>query len=671
MPLEHELSYLPIIQSPLVQPEKDDDVEDIESARLDSHSSPSPKPEPTPDASTPQFRRFQQSTNIELFYDLFFVANLTVFTYEHEVNDGESLKQYVGFFCIIWFTWYQVSLYDVRFFMDSVFERVCKAMQFLVMIGFAVVGPEFNPGEEVERGEANGEGPSLIYFALYFARNYKKVVLPMLLLVGTYFVAAMVYLGLYWTFHLNSTGENHTYIVWYVIAVLETILATAVSVVWRNLSFQGTHLVERMSLLTLIIFGEGAIGIARACQNIVYSDDVFDFVGPVAAAIVCAVFNLYFVCLPILFPSPSTLTIHPQMYMIYFDWQHEELFGTIRQQIWSFLHFPLHVALVLAVEGFSQCITWTAAVRRNNALLKEFNHWNTILDNFTNPDIPPSSFQSAATALNHTALELLDRSLSRSSALLATSQGIGYYYQTNDSAIPTIAAGPEDLEGAYNAFAWLLGILFNTVFKIAGFEPPASAAEINEAVEYLQGPLDFDEVPHDHWRDQSVENITKAWTVFEVTFVYFYVTMGSFLVLCTVLAWLNRGRKTKLFMFRLVFTAVVGLGIALLATMDATGTVGGFVLSAWLLPTITICLFVDEPHHRKYKSSFEASSCHCRMNPGWIWAKCSPISGRSGGFSDDSFLHIAIVVIKLSYCKDLSKAPRSKQASWRKAAVRS
>lgn len=79
----------------------------------------------------------------------------------------------------------------------------------------------------------------------------------MLLLVGTYFIAAMVYLGLYWTFHLNADGENHTYIVWYVVAILETILATMVSVVWRNISFQGTHLVERMSLLTLIIFGEG------------------------------------------------------------------------------------------------------------------------------------------------------------------------------------------------------------------------------------------------------------------------------------------------------------------------------------------------------------------------------------------------------------------------------
>lgn len=53
----------------------------------------------------------------------------------HEVNDGDTLKQYIGFFCVLWFTWYQVGLYDVRFSMDSVVERIAKAIQFLVMIG--------------------------------------------------------------------------------------------------------------------------------------------------------------------------------------------------------------------------------------------------------------------------------------------------------------------------------------------------------------------------------------------------------------------------------------------------------------------------------------------------------------------------------------------------------
>lgn len=68
------------------------------------------------------------------------------------------------------FTWYQVGLYDVRFSMDSVFERMAKAAQFLVMMGFAVVGPKFNPGEESgdEQPPEVATVPSLKYFVSAF-----------------------------------------------------------------------------------------------------------------------------------------------------------------------------------------------------------------------------------------------------------------------------------------------------------------------------------------------------------------------------------------------------------------------------------------------------------------------------------------------------------------------
>ena len=44
---------------------------------------------------------------------------------------------------MIWFTWLQVTLFDVRFARDSVFERVCKAAQLAVMVGFASAGTRF------------------------------------------------------------------------------------------------------------------------------------------------------------------------------------------------------------------------------------------------------------------------------------------------------------------------------------------------------------------------------------------------------------------------------------------------------------------------------------------------------------------------------------------------
>jgi hypothetical protein len=97
----------------------------------------------------PSFHRHAEATTHELFYDLFFVANLTTFTSVLEINNHKSLTAYIGFFSLLWLTWYQVSLYDVRFSADSVFERVAKAIHFGVMVGFAVIGPQWKPGQEI------------------------------------------------------------------------------------------------------------------------------------------------------------------------------------------------------------------------------------------------------------------------------------------------------------------------------------------------------------------------------------------------------------------------------------------------------------------------------------------------------------------------------------------
>lgn len=54
-----------------------------------------------------------------------------------------ALGAYIGFLGIIWFTWLQVTLFDIRFARDSIFERSCKAVQLGVMVGFASAGTRF------------------------------------------------------------------------------------------------------------------------------------------------------------------------------------------------------------------------------------------------------------------------------------------------------------------------------------------------------------------------------------------------------------------------------------------------------------------------------------------------------------------------------------------------
>ena len=97
---------------------------------------------------------------------------------------------------------------------------------------------------------------------IWHVRKYQKAKLPLSLMVGLHFVAAMIYLGI--TFRFRDYNSR-VYIAWYIIAVLETALSVGFSLVWDVLSFKGTHLVNRMSLLTLIIIGEGIIVV---CTNV-------------------------------------------------------------------------------------------------------------------------------------------------------------------------------------------------------------------------------------------------------------------------------------------------------------------------------------------------------------------------------------------------------------------
>jgi low temperature requirement protein LtrA len=319
-------------------------------------------------------QRHAETTISELFYDLFFVANLTSFTSMIEINDIKKLKAYVGFFSLLWLTWYQVSLYDVRFLKDTrtLFERVTKAIHFGVMVGFAIIGPQWKPGENVNDYtiyKAFGlflMVSRLTLFAqysvtLFLARKTKKIVIPLSIIMVFTLLAAISYGALTsaWPNSVEpgnkstSVGQKtNVYIHWYVIALLETFITIAVSCTFRVISFKGTHMVQRMSLSTLIILGEGIIVICKSISKIVKNQ--FLWTAAVVGQVISAVFIIYFV------------------YMLYFDRMEEDHFGSIMQQLWSFVHFPLHVVLVLLLQGISLLIIWAQLVQALHGMYLDF-----------------------------------------------------------------------------------------------------------------------------------------------------------------------------------------------------------------------------------------------------------------------------------------------------------
>jgi low temperature requirement protein LtrA len=83
-----------------------------------------------------------------------------------------------------------------------------------------------------------------------------------------YAVAMGAFAAMTPAFQGEKKDHRLVYLVWYVVAAAESIAAITISCCWRMLSFKKTHLMERMSLLTIIVIGEGAIGVTKTVSRL-------------------------------------------------------------------------------------------------------------------------------------------------------------------------------------------------------------------------------------------------------------------------------------------------------------------------------------------------------------------------------------------------------------------
>ncbi|OLN96188.1 hypothetical protein CCHL11_03220 [Colletotrichum chlorophyti] len=304
------------------------------------------------DKDTGEVRLFvrHNANTIELFSDLFFVANLETFTQTHSITDVGSLAAYIGFFGIIWFTWFQITLHDVRFSVDSGYERMCKIIQFLLFVGFALVGSSFSPGGKEHNNASFRLLCNLLFatrlllvaqysVALHFVRKKTKALTwPLSLTIVLFVFSGGAFYSMTPAFSPESGNGMSIYYVWYIILAIEAVITLGLSSIWRNLSFKHTHLTERMGLFTLVIIGEGAIGASKTV-GIIMGDTRIRL--DACLVIGCIVFILMF------------------CWMLYFDNPPECKFGTVRQQIWAVLHFPFHLGMIGVVEGSQQiALAW-------------------------------------------------------------------------------------------------------------------------------------------------------------------------------------------------------------------------------------------------------------------------------------------------------------------------
>lgn len=114
-----------------------------------------------------------------------------------------------------------VTIYDVRYTSDSVFERCCRAIHLGVMIGFAEFGTHFDPDNQIKtifQTLSLFLAASRLTLALQYGllawqvRKYADGKKPLITTAALHFIAAAVYFGI--SFRYDVGKNSRVYVMW-------------------------------------------------------------------------------------------------------------------------------------------------------------------------------------------------------------------------------------------------------------------------------------------------------------------------------------------------------------------------------------------------------------------------------------------------------------------------
>ncbi|KAH7305207.1 bacterial low temperature requirement A protein-domain-containing protein [Stachybotrys elegans] len=520
-----------------------------------------------------EFYKRESASTSELFYDLWFVANLTVFVTVHPITETSTLASFVIYFTLLWITWLVTTVFDARFGQDGILERLARACHLTVMIAFAMLSPSFGEPQVIMpifRAASIFLMMSRIVLAyqyaivLFHARNHRRSRVTLFFAVLIPFAASLMYMMS--AFIPANYSDHRLYIIWYVVGMLEMAALVIHATFSETLTFAGTHFNERLSLLTLIILGEGVIILAKNVGKIVEYTFVKEVVDGWSASLI-----------GIILSAACTLYI---TYQLYFDWMHHHShMPVIHQAFWTIIHLPLHIALVLLVEGGSQWSVWWRAIE---AFRETQNHlFSSMTEAMTS-----EKTSAVADALRTTATHILkqyggyvDEDLNLSVIL---DEAIDSLMMVPDSfwGNPHAETSPEVYRIWYEAYTTISSLTMTQISDV--FELDVDESKQFSSLEYA-------------WDAAEQEAIKRTLDGLLLLFVYMFVCAGAVLGLLMLMHLLSKQRGWSWFnIIRTTMVFAIGLALGLVALTATNPTlVMEYLLTAWQVPVVTGCyLFV-------------------------------------------------------------------------------
>lgn len=294
------------------------------------------------------------------------------------------------------------------------------------------------------------------------------------------------------------------------------------------------------------------------------------------------------------------------LYMLYFDQLSSDRFGTVRQQIWSLLHYPLHMAVLLCVEGNTSLIVWNSAVSGLKSI------WSLGPDNYSDP---AAGFDSTSDLINN-----LNQSMwAVDSRYNSRYWNATYRWQTNFTAIENYTA-----EYGFKSDEWnnrtgdLVKYMFENAQAFIFVAHTETLAKLNAVSATAVGPR---------------ERLDRIFSVFDTTVIQFFTGAGAVLLVLAVMYWFNKRHKSKVEFGEMINRVIVGFGLLIVgvATVISNKTTTGFKFyaSQWIIPIVVLCfaivLLLDNllaaishhskrrhPHRHHHHHSWNSSAAHTR-----------------------------------------------------------
>ncbi|KAK7707533.1 hypothetical protein SLS64_007052 [Diaporthe eres] len=552
---------------------------------------------PRPDSSVtladeqPRFRKRETSSILELFYDLWVVATLNVFTSAHEITTRDELASFLQYIFLLWTTWFLVVAYDVRFLEDSVVERLTRAIQLGVLLVFVQAAPFFDPSEQT-RGVFASLSLVLAFSRLVLAGQYGIVLWQtryfgqgragLVAVLAIHVLAASLYAIVSAAFFVHENSP--AYVAWMVVSTFEIVASLIVAMMSRVVSFEGSHLPERLSQLTLVVLGEGVINLARDLTSIERNSQ-----------------NSWMSWSPqMLLIFISGIAMVYLIFQIYFDWMHPNRMTSWPQTAWALLHLPFHFALLLVMEAMNQFIIWwrlLELIRQSAADI--FNVLSTL------PVVPTS--QEVASKLNETVTKFVETypaqedGTSGTEGVMETLKNVSGLPQqlwdelsnraghANESFVSS-GAFADSLREFQGDLVELFSATIDTIFSNFELEPSErDPTEMTDASSV---------------QTEAFEATTR---MFNLVFVYAFLAAGTLVILLVLLhAASKREGWTPFNILRSVFIGVLGLALMFVTTLSTNATsLHSFFDTPWPLPMMTftfvIVLFLTHvPHPRSF-----------------------------------------------------------------------